>query len=71
MNIKASKLTNERISKKKEESKSEKPKAKELPGKKKPDFSKGKEWGAKKKPFGSPNSKKSFSKTNNKRGGRG
>ena len=76
MNIKASKLSNERAGRKKDRDKSEKPVGKAKPGKKKPDFSKGKEskgkeWGAKKKPFGAKNTKKSFSKTNNKRGGRG
>ena len=77
MNIKASKLTNERVGKKKEVSKGDKPSSKDKPskgdkpGKKKPDFSGGKEWGNKKKPFGSKNTKKSFTKTNNKKGGRG
>ena len=71
MNIKASKLSNERVGRKKDKDKSEKPVGKAKPAKKKPDFSKGKEWGPKKKSFGSKNTKKTFSKTNNKRGGRG
>ncbi len=76
MEIKASKLSNERVGRKKESTESIKSDSKEKPRKKKPDFSKGKEskgkeWGAKKKPFGAKNTKKTFSKTNNKRGGRG
>ncbi len=73
--IKSSKLSNERVGKKKEPSKGDKPtskdKSKDKPGKKKPDFSGGKEWGNKKKSFGAKNTKKSFTKTNNKKGGRG
>ncbi len=69
MNIKASKLSNERAGKKTKEDKSTKPTSKEKSGKKKPDFNEGKKWDSKKKTFGPKNTKKSFSKTNNKRGG--
>lgn len=69
MNIKASKLSNERAGRKTKEDKSTKPTSKEKSGKKKPDFNEGKKWDSKKKTFGPKNTKKSFSKTNNKRGG--
>ncbi len=77
MNIKASKLSNERVGKKAEEARKEKStskeksSSKEKPGKKKPDFGNAKErdWGNKKKPFGTKNTKKTFTKSNNKKGG--